>query len=1068
MAARPRFGYLDILASITRTPKKPAMTMRILLCCLPAIIVPTVALTWDAEPGSLRSSARQDSSTRQPAPPTSFECRWTDAPIKITGKGTDPAWKHAQIIDHFYVPWLGDKSRLAKTKTKARLLWDRDYIYFFADMEDTDLYADIKEHNGMLWNNDVFELFFKPSDDKPGYYEFQVNAAGAVLDLFLPRRGAGGFDRFKNDTKFHVDAKVSLRGTLNKWTDKDDGWSVEGRIPWTDFIRTGGRPDRGEKWKFALCRYDYSVDFEGPELSTCAPLKTRNFHAYEDYATLTFVGPDKTKVGTPRGLATYTPMTTSRVVGFPEGPTPYQVQRVYSKVIMNYPQITHWIPGSDQLLVVTLPSAGASSKIYRMTDDPNVADWELWMESADVIYQLEFHPKFAQNGYVFVGSNGDNPSPLKVEPKGVKGAKKKTRLTRYTMDTKPPHKIIPGSEKIIIEVESNGHNGAAPVFGLDGMMYLTTGDGTSDSDTLVVGQDMSSLLAKVLRIDVDRPDPGKGYSVPKDNPFVNMKGARPEIWAVGLRNPWRSCVDAKTGHIWVGQNGQDLWEQAFLVKKGDNYGWSVMEGSHPFYLERKLAPVPLTKPTVEHHHSEARSLTGGLVYYGKKHPDLVGHYIYGDYSTGKIWAVKHDGDKVVSHREICDSRLTITGFGVDSKGEILIADFQKSDKGALYTLVPTPEEKKKTSFPKKLSESGLFKSVKGHVMQDSLIPYSVNAVLWSDGAAKQRWLGMPPGGRIDYTKSRGWGFPDQTVIVKSFYIDTEEGNPASRRWIETRFLTKQGTEWYGYSYAWNDEQTEGTLIESKGADREYAIKTKAGAKKLNWHYPSRAECMVCHSRAAQYVLGFTELQFNHEYTYQDRRAEPRKGPVESVRENQLAVFERFGLFNTFNWSEAARDKMRIELKEKGMTTKEINAEIAKRSATKDQRPAGSTSLLPFDPAKLKRLVDPYDKKQDLTLRVRSYLHSNCSQCHVEAGGGNSAMELEFTKSLEEMRIINVKPLHDIFGIKDAKIIAPGHPERSVLLHRISHRGKGHMPPLATRVVDQEMVETIREWIRRMP
>ncbi len=1026
------------------------MTYRIFLCCTPAILLPAVALTLDTQTGPSRGSARQDAA---------FECRFTDTPIKITGKGTDPAWKNAQTIDNFYVPWLGDKARPAKTKTKAKLLWDREHLYFFADMEDADLYADIKQHNGMLWNNDVFELFFKPADDKPGYYEFQVNAAGAVLDLFLPRRGAGGYERFKNDTKFHIDAKVSLRGTLNNWTDKDDGWSVEGKIPWTDFLKTGGRPERGEKWKFALCRYDYSVDFEGPDLSTCAPLTKRDFHAFEDYATLLFVGPEKNKGA---GLQKHVPMTTSKVVGFPDGPAPYQVQRVYPDMKMPYPQITHLIPGSDQLLVITMPEAGQSTKIYRMKDDPAVKTWEPWLTTTELVFQLAFHPKFAQNGYIFVGSNGVWP--------GTKD-KKKTRLTRYTMDTKAPYKLNPASAKIIIEVESDGHNGAAPVFGHDGMMYLTTGDGTSDSDTLVVGQDMSSLLAKVLRIDVDNPDPGKGYSVPKDNPFVNMKGARPEIWAVGLRNPWRSCVDEKTGHIWVGQNGQDMWEQAFLVKKGDNYGWSVMEGSHPFYLNRKQAPVPLTKPTVEHHHSEARSLTGGLVYHGKKHPDLVGHYIYGDYSTGKIWAVKHDGEKILSHREICDSRLSITGFGTDAKGEILIADFQK-DKGALYTLVPTPAEKRVTIFPKKLSESGLFKSVKGHVMEDSLIPYSVNAVLWSDGTAKQRWLGLPKDGKIDYTKNRGWGFPDQTVIVKSFYLDTEEGNPKSRRWIETRFLTRQGTEWYGYSYSWNDEQTEGTLIESKGTDREFTIKTATGEKKLNWHYPSRSECMVCHSRAAQYVLGFTELQMNHEHLYLpslDGRAEPRKGPVEGVKENQLAVFERLGLFkDKFDWATGARDKLRAELKGKGMTTNEINAEIAKRTATKGQRPATASTLFPLSPENMPKLVDPYDKKQNLTARVRSYLHSNCSQCHVEAGGGNSAMELEFTKTLDEMKIINVKPLHDSFGIKDAKIVAPGHPERSVLLHRISQRDKGHMPPLATRVVDQQMVETIREWIRVMP
>ncbi|HZZ78323.1 MAG TPA: PQQ-dependent sugar dehydrogenase [Gemmataceae bacterium] len=1018
------------------------MTRR-LLVIFPIVLLPLLA-------GTLYTPA-------QPAPkkpaPVGYECRWTDTPIQITGKGTDPAWKHAQTIDKFTVPWL-EKPRGAKTKTKAKLLWDRDYLYFFADMEDSDLYADIKEHNGMLWNNDVFELFFKPADDKPGYYEFQVNAAGAVLDLFLPRRGAGGFDRFKNETKFHVDAKVNLRGTLNKWTDKDDGWSVEGKIPWTDFLKTGGRPDRNEKWKFALCRYDYSVAFEGPELSTCAPLTKSSFHRYEDYATLTFVGPEKRADGR---LSTFKPITTSKVKGFPDGPSPYQTQRVYPDLPMKFPVITAHIPSSDQLLVITLDRGTEIATIKRMKDDPKVNSWETWLETTDTVVQIEFHPKWAENGFVYLGGSGSQKDP---------GPKKKTRIVRYTMQTKPPYKVIPGSAKTIIEVLSNGHNGGAPVFGHDGMLYITTGDGTSDSDTNVVGQDMSSLLAKILRIDVDHPDPGKMYSVPKDNPFVNMKGARPEIWALGYRNPWRMCVDKKTGHLWLAQNGQDLWEQAYLVKKGDNAGWSVMEGSHPFYLTRKLAPVPLVKPTVEHHHSEARSLTGGLVYYGKKHPDLVGHYIYGDYSTGKIWAVKHDGDKVVSHREICDSHLTITGFGVDSQGEILIADFQK-EKGGLFTLVPTPAEQRVTTFPKKLSESGLFKSVKEHVMEDSLIPYSVNAVLWSDGAAKQRWLGLPAGAKIDYRKSRGWELPDQTVIVKSFYIDTEEGNPQSRRWIETRFLTRQGTEWYGYSYAWNDEQSEGTLVENKGADREYTIKTKAGAKKLNWHYPSRSECMVCHSRAANWVLGLSELQFNHVHHYLPSPSGRGVGG-EGFKENQLAVLERLNLFNKFStWSTDARDKLRQELKAKGRTTKEINDEIAQRTATMGQREPVASTLLPFDPATAKKLVDPYDKTQDLTARVRSYLHSNCAQCHVEAGGGNAAMELEFTKKLDEMKIVDVMPKHDTFGIKDARIIAPGHPERSVMLHRISHRDKGHMPPLATRVVDQAAVEMMSEWIRRL-
>src|SRR5262249_9765581 len=160
--------------------------------------------------------------------------------------------------------------------------------------------------------------------------EFQVNAAGAVLDMLLPRRGAGGYHRFRSDGDFHVEAKVKLRGTLNNWSDHDEGWSVEGRIPWTDFARTGGRPEPGQKWKSALRRYDSSGTSEGPETPTCAPLTVSDFHPHEDYATLTFVGPEAKGDG-PVGRDRSVPLTPSRVAGSPDPPPPYRAVRAYPK-----------------------------------------------------------------------------------------------------------------------------------------------------------------------------------------------------------------------------------------------------------------------------------------------------------------------------------------------------------------------------------------------------------------------------------------------------------------------------------------------------------------------------------------------------------------------------------------------------------------------------------------------------------------------------------------------------------------------------------------------------------------
>jgi mono/diheme cytochrome c family protein len=186
-----------------------------------------------------------------------------------------------------------------------------------------------------------------------------------------------------------------------------------------------------------------------------------------------------------------------------------------------------------------------------------------------------------------------------------------------------------------------------------------------------------------------------------------------------------------------------------------------------------------------------------------------------------------------------------------------------------------------------------------------------------------------------------------------------------------------------------------------------------------------------------------------------------------TRENQLAALERLGLLRV-NWAEPARNRLRDALKAKGLTEKQVNEEMAKRATAPDQRQPITSSLLPCAPVGCGKLVDPADKTADLTLRARSYLHSNCAQCHVEAGGGNAQMELEFNTPLAKMKVVDARPQHDAFGLVDARLVAPGHPEKSVLLHRLTNRGPGHMPPLATRHVDAQAVELIREWIRSMP
>ncbi len=794
----------------------------------------------------------------------------------------------------------------------------------------------------------------------------------------------------------------------------------------------------------------------------------------------------------PFGIRERVPLTTSKVVGSPEPPPPFKSERAFPKIDIVHPLYVIELPGTHDLLVV--PQTG---KIIRFENRDDVESSQVFLDMKRESYGLTFHPKFAENGWMYVVSNGEVVEPAIAESPGVEAVPekslKKNRVSRFTVSREPPYACDPASEFIILEWPSNGHNGGDLAFGPDGCLYIPAGDGTSDSDTDDTGQGVNDLNAVLMRIDVDHPDPGKTYSVPKDNPFVNVEGARPEIWAFGFRNPWRCTFDAKTGHLWVGNIGQDQWEMIHLVRKGDNYGWSAYEGSHPFQLLRKIGPAPVVKPTIEHPHSEARSITGGLVYYGAMYPELTGYYFYGDYSTGKVWIAKHDGEKLLDHKEIADTPVQILGFAIDHRGGILMTDYA----GGIHRLVRAPKVENPPKFPTKLSETGLYESVAGHKVQPALIPYSVNASLWSDGAHKERFLAIPGDGQIDYASRNGWNCPEQTVLVKTFSLDLEAGNPQSRRRIETRLMTKQLGEWVGYSYLWNDEQTEAELVSAAGLDKTYTIKDAAapgGTRTQTWRYPSRAECMVCHSRAANYVLGLSELQFNRDHDYG------------GVVANQLRTLEHLGIFRTPGTEHELRLSERVALLDRSLRdglllpwnvtedhpSKKVKAAVklgktfatnflpaelieSRRIAVRLWRglnpmvvfAAPTIRQLPKRPDEYSRLVDPYDASAGLELRVRSYLHANCAVCHVEAGGGNSRMQLDFITPRDRMAILDAKPQHQSFHLADPRVIAPGDPDRSVMLQRLSRRGPGQMPPLASTIVDEKAVALMREWIKSL-
>ena len=320
---------------------------------------------------------------------------------------------------------------------------------------------------------------------------------------------------------------------------------------------------------------------------------------------------------------------------------------------------------------------------------PNKDDVEQAVEtldiSPDVVYNeraneegllgLAFHPKFKQNREFFVyytTRSGTHQSVLK----------------RFKMSASDPNKADPNSGEEILrmpEKETWNHNGGTIAFGPDGYLYFTAGDGGFANDKWGHGQSLETLMGKISRIDVDHKDPGLNYAIPKDNPFVKVDGARGEIWALGLRNPWRFSFDSKTGQLWAGDVGQDTWEEIDIITKGGNYGWNIREGFHPFTVRPNANPKPapppervigeLIDPIFDYHHSLGKSITGGGIYRGKRAPELVGKYIFADYVSGKVYALTYDeaAKKATAVQQLTQEEgraLPVFTFGEDENHEM--------------------------------------------------------------------------------------------------------------------------------------------------------------------------------------------------------------------------------------------------------------------------------------------------------------------------------------------------------------------------------------------------------------
>ncbi len=414
-------------------------------------------------------------------------------------------------------------------------------------------------------------------------------------------------------------------------------------------------------------------------------------------------------------------------------------------------------------------------------------------------------------------------------------------------------------EQVILEVDQDfdNHNGGDIAFGPDGFLYFGLGDGGSGNDPRQRAQDTTRLLGSMLRIDV--LGTGAGYGIPPDNPFaMNAKcgpGANaadcPEIYAWGLRNPWRWSFDPATGALWAADVGQGAWEEVDLVELGGNYGWRCREGAHDTSNASDCTGGGLIDPVTEYGRSLGNSITGGYVYRGAAIAELVGLYVFADYGSGRFWAARPDGQGGYFNDELIDTNINPTAFGVGPGGELYFVDIDGSTGLGRIRRIGPPANPTPDTIPDLLSASGCVDPNDFTQPYAGLLPYDLNAPFWSDGAAKDRYIGLPNGTTIGIDADGDFEFPNGTVIVKNFRLGGEL--------VETRHLMRHPDGvWAGYTYEWNTAGTDATRVRGgKVVD----------VNGQDWIYPSEGQCMQCHTGAAGFALGPEIAQLNRDFTY---------------------------------------------------------------------------------------------------------------------------------------------------------------------------------------------------------
>ncbi len=631
------------------------------------------------------------------------------------------------------------------------------------------------------------------------------------------------------------------------------------------------------------------------------------------------------------------------------------------------------------------PSASAVTPFIDIREATDPINVKSFANEAGLL-GMAFHPGYgASNWYVYLSYMIDG---------AAEGVAYTSVIARFeSKDNGATLDATDHVELIRLAQPFDNHNGGNIAFGPDGYLYIGFGDGGSGGDPGDRSQNPSNLFGSMLRIDVDAGSP---YAIPPDNPFAmnslcnNGSGAAacPETYAWGLRNPWKWSFDSDTNQLWLADVGQDAWEEVDIIELGGNYGWRCREGAHNFNTSG-TCPPGLIDPVIEYSSAVGDSITGGYVYRGTAIPELTGRYVFADYVRGVIFASVDAGGGTYDYQQLLDGPHFISAFAVEPNGELLYLNYGGGEVrriiqggGTSVDLVPTL-----------LSATGCVDPTDPTVPASGLVPYDVNAPFWSDGASKERWYAIPDSQTIDVAADGDWLFPIGTVLVKNFRLNSAL--------IETRlFMRHTDGEWAGYTYEWNDTQTEATRVNGgKVAD-------KAGQ---SWIYPSGSECMQCHTASANFSLGLEHGQLNSDLTY----------PSTGITANQLYTADAVDLLT-------------------------------------DPLPGTPDTLVSFAPTD--------DVSASLDARARAYLHSNCAGCHRPGGPTPSNMDLRHDTDFASTGTCNVVPVSGDLGISGATILTPSNPSLSLLIERPSRRDAHGMPPLGSTIVDSDGIQLLTDWV----